>query len=89
MVILMDQLLSTITAKGQITIPKIFRDSLALSESDKVVFTQLDEKTLAVKSASRDFMVHSGSVKAKKPLESSNKVQQKVYRKMAREWTTF
>jgi AbrB family looped-hinge helix DNA binding protein len=85
----MDQMSSTLTSKGQVTIPKMFRDSLDLTESDKVVFTMLDADTLAIRSASRNFMAHAGTVKAKKPMENSEKIQQKVFGKMAKEWNVF
>jgi len=39
---------STITRKGQVTIPKSIRESLGLSQGDRVLFIQLGDKALMV-----------------------------------------
>lgn len=39
---------STITRKGQVTIPKSIRESLDISQGDRVLFIQLGDKALMV-----------------------------------------
>lgn len=64
---------------------------LSITKSSIVILMNqmLDADTLAIRSASRNFMTHAGSVKAKKPIESPEKIQQKVFGKMAKEWNVF
>lgn len=56
---------STITQKGQITIPLFIRESLDLTPKQKVVF--IKEKDRVIIKRARDFLELSGSIKIKKP----------------------
>ncbi len=44
--------LATITTKGQVTIPKIIRDSLRLNTGDKIEFVLTDDKQALIKPVS-------------------------------------
>lgn len=57
--------ISTITQKGQVTIPLFIRESLDLTPKQKVVF--IKEKDQVIIKRARDFLELSGSIKTKKP----------------------
>lgn len=59
---------TTITTKGQVTIPKHIRDELNLKPSDKVVFEVKDNKIVATKALSIKEMRGIFHVPGKKPL---------------------
>ena len=44
---------STVTAKGQVTIPKVMREYLGLEPGDKVIFTYLDAVGIRIEPALR------------------------------------
>ena len=56
---------STITQKGQVTIPLFIRKSLDLTPKQKVVFIKETDRVI-IKRA-RDFLEFAGSIKTKKP----------------------
>ena len=56
---------STITQKGQVTIPLFIRESLDLTPKQKVVF--IKEKDHVIIKRARDFLEFAGSIKIKKP----------------------
>jgi len=56
--------LSTVTQKGQITVPISFRKLLGIESYDKVLFEKKDGKVLISKAV--DIMSLSGSLKPKK-----------------------
>lgn len=53
---------ATVTSKGQITVPKVIRETLAVYPGDKVAFT-IDEGTVAVEGISTDIEDLIGSIK--------------------------
>lgn len=60
---------TTLTQKGQITIPKLIRDLLGLSSADNFVVSVKDEK-IVVTPVKGDFLSLYGSVKHKgKPID--------------------
>lgn len=56
---------STVTSKGQVTIPAPIRKSLNLMPFQKVVFIQKDDKKVEIRPAP-DFFALRGSIKTKK-----------------------
>lgn len=59
-------MLSTITTKGQVTIPKPIRDALGLSPNDRVAFIQEGERVLL--QPLRTLKAFRGAVKTKGPI---------------------
>jgi len=53
--------MSTITKKGQVTIPKPFRDSLQINEGDSLVF-EMKEDTLILKKKERKSILSLGGI---------------------------
>lgn len=70
---------TTITQKGQITIPIAIRKLLGLKAFDKLIFSVQEEKIVATP-ISTDILSLYGSVKSKRPLDFK-----KVRRKMMRD----
>ncbi len=62
------QFTTTITQKGQATIPALIRKKLGLQPNSKVVF-ELNNKNEATLKAVPDFFSLQGSVKTKKPFD--------------------
>lgn len=73
---------TTITQKGQITIPKFIRDFLGLSASDSLVVT-LEGRKIVATPVKRDFLTLYGSVKHKGKIPDLKKLRQQTMRKMA------
>ncbi|MBI3955551.1 hypothetical protein HY338_03835 [Candidatus Gottesmanbacteria bacterium] len=57
--------ISTITQKGQVTIPLFIRESLDLTPKQKVVFIKEKDRVFIKKA--KDFLYFAGSIKTKKP----------------------
>jgi len=77
---------STITQKGQVTIPKKLRDSLHLNINDKVIFVQRDD-SLIIKPV-KSVQALRGSVPVKKVHTTEDireTVKQKITRRIANE----
>jgi len=74
--------ISTITQKGQVTIPKSIRDFLGVSSKDQVVFAKKGKKVTL--RPAPDFMALRGSVKGKKYTDS--KADQLVSEHIARDY---
>jgi antitoxin PrlF len=53
---------STLTTKGQITLPKVLRDALHLKTGDRVLFEELGEGTYIIKPRTTDVRALKGSV---------------------------
>lgn len=51
---------STLTSKGQVTIPKTVRDELGLREGDRVAFRVLDDGTVVVEPETIDLLDLAG-----------------------------
>jgi AbrB family looped-hinge helix DNA binding protein len=75
--------IGTVTAKGQITIPKEIRDQLGLKPGDRVSFAQDSPGQVSLKPVESDFLKMQGILKSKrkKPLsvEEMNRVIAKGY----------
>jgi len=74
--------ISTITQKGQVAIPKGIRDYFGLKTSDKINFTVVDEKIVAIPVPTVEEMF--GSIKTKKilsKLELKKIVRKEVVKK--------
>jgi antitoxin PrlF len=61
---------STLTSKGQTTIPKDIRDSLGIKSGDRMTFTLMPDGTVLLRVKNKSIMSLAGSLKKKgrKPL---------------------
>ena len=61
---------STLTSKGQTTIPKDIRDSLSMKAGDRMTFTMLPDGTVLMRVKNKSVMGLAGSLrkKGRKPL---------------------
>lgn len=55
---------STVTSKGQVTIPAEIRKAMSLSVGERVVFTQLDDGTTVMRAKTRSVLELKGLLKA-------------------------
>lgn len=62
----MEEMITTITAKGQVTIPVSLRKKLGLEPSDKVAFV-LDGETIRMRAVSRSLLSGYRAVKPRQP----------------------
>jgi len=60
---------STVTSKGQITIPKKIREALGLRNHDRVVFTQVEDGRVVLTTATQTAEVLFGLLKHRKPAD--------------------
>ena len=78
----MDIGVSSVTSKGQVTIPKDIREALGVGEGDKIIF-QADGDTVTIRKVPKDKL--SDILRRAKPLaEPSLEFQ----RRLRREWDT-
>ncbi len=54
---------SKLTSKGQITVPKVVREALALHPGDRIRFVIHDDRTVTVEAESVDLRALRGAVK--------------------------
>jgi AbrB family looped-hinge helix DNA binding protein len=73
---------STVTRKGQVTIPKEIRDTLGLREGDRVFFVRRGEE-IVLKVLRGNILELRRSVKATKRPENFEKVREMTKRKVA------
>lgn len=73
---------SSVTSKGQVTIPKDIRDALKISEGDKVVF-RAEGETAIIRKVPRDKL--SEILMRAKPIEETSLAFQ---RRLREEWET-
>jgi antitoxin PrlF len=61
---------STLTSKGQTTIPKDIRDSLGIKTGDRMMFTLMPDGTVLLRVKNKSIMNLAGSLrkKGRKPL---------------------
>ncbi len=61
---------STLTSKGQTTIPKDIRDNLGMKAGDRMTFTMLPDGTVLMRVKNKSLMNLAGSLrkKGRKPL---------------------
>lgn len=78
--------LTTLTSKGQVTIPLNIRDYLGLSSGDKVLFEEV-EGVILVKPAP-SFFDFRGSLKDEE-VYSSKKVKELVSKNLAKRYTKY
>ena len=77
--------ITTITSKGQITIPKAIREALSLKSNDRLIFTRLSQDTVGMKMVKpkKDLLSLGGSITPKQKPENFAKVRQQTLRKIA------
>jgi antitoxin PrlF len=73
---------STITSKGQVTIPKQIRDELDLREGDRVFFVRRGNE-ITLKVLRGNILQLRGSVRASKQPKSFEKIRQETKEKIA------
>jgi antitoxin PrlF len=56
---------STLTSKGQTTIPKDIRDSLGLKSGDRITFTIMPDGTVQMRAKNKSVMGLGGSLRRK------------------------
>lgn len=56
---------STLTSKGQTTIPKDIRDSLGMKPGDRMTFTMLPDGTVLMRVKNKSVMSLAGSLRKK------------------------
>jgi AbrB family looped-hinge helix DNA binding protein len=56
---------STLTSKGQTTIPKDIRDSLKLKSGDRITFTMMPDGTVQMRVKNKSAMALGGSLRKK------------------------
>ncbi len=56
---------TTVTSKGQITLPKAIRDLLGVKEGDRVSFRALDDGRVVVEAETLDLRTLRGSVRSR------------------------
>lgn len=64
---------STLTSKGQTTIPKDIRDALGLKPSDELKFTLLSDGTVIMRAKRRDLADLAGAWKLPEPVAQATK----------------
>ena len=57
---------STLTTKGQTTIPKSVRDAMALKPGDRMTFTLLPDRSVLLRVQNRSVLSLSGALRPKK-----------------------
>ena len=73
---------STITRKGQVTIPKEIRDALGLTEGDRIFFVRRGEE-IVLKVLRGNILELRGSVKPSKQPESFQKIRAATKKRVA------
>lgn len=77
-----------ITRKGQVTIPKEFREEFGLEEGDKVVWEKTEQGITvrkATRSAGRGMLV-DGDISDEKREEMAEKMEAEIHEKRRSEW---
>jgi AbrB family looped-hinge helix DNA binding protein len=57
---------STLTSKGQTTIPKDIRDSLGLKSGDRITFTMMPDGTVQMRVKNKSALALAGSLRKKR-----------------------
>lgn len=73
---------STLTSKGQVTIPKEIRNALGLKDHDRVSFIRRGDEVV-IKPVKGDIISLRGSVRPKRRPEDFDKVRRIARKKMA------
>ena len=74
---------STLTTKGQITLPKALRSALHLKSGDKVIFEILEDGVYVLKPKTRDVRVLKGSISYKGKPQSIENMQVAITQNLA------
>ena len=53
---------TTLTSKGQVTVPREIRDRLGIASGDKLVFTMLSDGTVVMRAKTRRLLDLAGSL---------------------------
>ena len=69
---------STITTKGQITLPKALRNALHLRSGDKIIFEELEEGGFAIKPKTLDVRMLAGCVQYKGAAKSLDDMEDAI-----------
>jgi antitoxin PrlF len=72
---------ATITAKGQITIPKDIRQALNLKSQDRVIFVVEGERAILIPARRRSIMKLRGTLPSPIPFADHQQIRQEVRRK--------
>lgn len=81
---------TTLTSKGQVTIPKPIREELNLETDSKLVFSLLEPDLIVAKPLPKiDFLRFGGSVTPKRKPEDFAKIRQKTQQKMVESVVNF
>ncbi|MBI4570514.1 MAG: type II toxin-antitoxin system PrlF family antitoxin [Chloroflexi bacterium] len=75
---------STITTKGQVTIPADVRKALGLKARDRVAF-RLEDQAVRVERASSSIVAGYGSVKLRRPLKEPKRLRREAERWVAQQ----
>ena len=78
------QAVATVTYKGQVTIPKQFREALGVDNRDLVRFRMRDD-VVVMESVKKDLFSFKGSVKPSQKPEDFKKIRRLVREKLAEE----
>jgi AbrB family looped-hinge helix DNA binding protein len=81
----MTMLISTITSKGQTTIPEELRKDLALEPGQRLLWEKLDGKLVATPTG--DLMALAGSLKSDKPYLPKGKMRKIVREHRAKHYS--
>ncbi len=73
---------ATVTAKGQVTIPKGVRDALRINEKDRLLFIVQDDRLIVIPLHSRPLSALRGALPATRPFPGSEAIRQEVQRKL-------
>lgn len=74
---------STLTRKGQVTIPKAIRDRLGMKEGEKVIFVMRDEEVV-LKVVKGTILDLRGSVRPSTSPEDFEKIRQSVKQRVTK-----
>lgn len=77
---------STLTSKGQLTLPKDIRDDLKLKAGDKVFFEQLDDGAYTIRTKKIDIRELMGLANYTGPAKSLEDIEQGIAQAMEESW---
>ncbi|MDP3724425.1 MAG: AbrB/MazE/SpoVT family DNA-binding domain-containing protein [bacterium] len=77
--------IAVLSSKGQVTIPKHIRETLALQQSHRLLFTTTPTGMLVGLPLNRDFLSFGGSVRPKKKPEDFDAIRKAVQKRIAQE----
>jgi AbrB family looped-hinge helix DNA binding protein len=72
---------STVTSKGQVTIPRDVRKALNLKARDKVIFVLERDRAILIPARRKSMMELLGCLPATKPYPGTNEIREEVRRR--------